>query len=140
MKSAIDEKIKESLSTLELVQHACTSTDENEQQLSNADAASVLLSLNQIIRTAESIRERLPAFAITNHQLDSNGDDVSTAFVHPSVVSLNETKETFNVGVAENTPNSQSRRSSSTQSSDQTQPLLSNLNTTQADSAGKEVR
>lgn len=136
MKSAIDAKIKESLSTLELVQHAYASTVEDEQ-LSNADAASVLLSLNQIIRTAESIRESVPAF--TNHQHDSNGDDASTAFVHPSVVSLNETKESCNVGVAENTPNSQSRPSSSIKSSDPTQPLLSIPNVIPADTAGKEV-
>lgn len=138
MKSAIDEKIKESLTTLELVQHAYASTVEDEQ-LSNADAASVLLSLNQIIRTAESIRERVPAFTVTNHQHDSNGDDASTAFLNPSVVSLTETKEAYNIGVAENTPHSQSRPSSSIKSSDLTQPLLSIPNPIPADTAGNEV-
>ena len=72
---AIDDGIKASLATLELVQN--TSRNGNKT-LSNNEVELVHLSLDQIIRTAESIKEKLPSKIVSEaeggNSIPENGE------------------------------------------------------------------
>lgn len=124
MSTAIDDRIKASLATLELAQQACTSTDEDEP-LSNVDVKSAHLSLTQIIRTAESIRERLPTVVITNDGPGNVGVDPSSFSTSLLDATVNEITETFDKRIAEKEPDFPTRPYSANHGSDSNQLLLS---------------
>lgn len=68
MSIAIDDGIKASLATLELVKYSYTGRV-GEKALSNDEVESAHLGLNQIIQAAESIKQNLPSTFI-NKELD----------------------------------------------------------------------
>ena len=124
MSTAIDDRIKASLATLELVQQACTSND-GDEPLSNVEVKSAHLSLTQIIRTAESIRERLPTVVITNAGPGSIGVDPSSLPTPLLDATMNDITEPFDKGIAEKEPDFPIRPCTSNHGSDPNQLLLS---------------
>ena len=66
MTVTIDDGIKASLATLELVKYTSGNGDKT---LSNDEVEAAHLSLDQIIQTAESIKEKLPS-SITSNEID----------------------------------------------------------------------
>lgn len=85
---SIDVGIKASLATLELVKH----TSKDGRTLSNDEVESAHTSLDQIIRTAESIKEKLPSSLALDREIDSvvsksrKGSDASSLTPPASVV------------------------------------------------------
>ena len=104
---AIDDGIKASLATLELVKY----TSRNET-LSNNEVESAHLSLNQVIRTAESIKEKLQS-CIAPEEIDSiasnsENDEIS---VPPSASLLQKNEKTVDGGKIKKPPESQNKPS-----------------------------
>ncbi len=124
MSTAIGDKIRASLATLELVQQACTIND-GDDPLSNVEVKSAHLSLKQMIRTAESIRERLPNVVITNDGPGNVGVDPSSFSTSLLDAAVNETTETFDKRIAEKGPDFPIRPCSANHGSDPNQLLLS---------------
>jgi hypothetical protein len=132
--TALDDKIKASLASLELAEHTYTNSVGDEQLLSNAEVKSAQLSLNQIIRTAESIRERLPTVVTSN-----DGPDNSDIDAHPAAVSVIENVQPVEGIVSGVARDFQSKNSNASSGGEPTQRLLSIPSSTSADIAENKV-
>ena len=124
MTTAIDGKLKASLDSLELVQHACTNRV-GDDALPNDEVKSAYDNLNQIIRTAESIREAPPLVVIATDEADKIDIDTDGLSMAPLLLSAKESEISLDGGVTGATADFQIKPSTTDDGSDQTQRLLS---------------
>ena len=119
---AMDDGIKASLATLELVKYT---NQHGTKSLSNNEVESAHVSLDQIIRTVESIKGKLPARIAARELDDITSSSESYAPLTHSTSPVHEDVGTTDEDSTKNPPDSHSTTSSTNDSSEPPQRRLS---------------